>query len=71
MRDIWFICDLCDFQDLCELYDFCEVIMMVWLILLLNKIRFENKIIIDMWDCFINLESVVVKRKIERIEEVL
>jgi hypothetical protein len=61
--------------DVCELYDSWswEVYMMNyeeymilwscyvgWLILLFNKIRFENKIIIEVWGCLINLESLVV-----------
>jgi len=30
-----------------------------WLILLFNRIRFENKINIEMRGCFVNLESLV------------
>ena len=30
-----------------------------WLTLLFNRIRFENKIKIEMRDCFVNLESLV------------
>jgi len=49
--------------DSCDLYDLCDEL---WLILLFNKIRFENKISIEMRGCFVNLENFAGKRGIRQ-----
>ena len=46
-------------KDLC---DFSDFYVMWWLILLFNKIRFVNKINIEMWGNFEILESYVGER---------
>lgn len=48
---------MCDLRGLYDWDDFYVIYEELWLILLFNKIRFENKIIIEFRVCFKILES--------------